>query len=446
MSKNANTKENTNDKKETAKLAPEDEELQKNIKDMVEGLLDQDIDIQLNSYNLLKSEIISSTGTMTSIPKPLKYAKIFYERIKQAYKEEMLENRRKILGDILCVLAVVVEKKDDDTSLRYILENSLTEFPHWGQELVRIVSGEVCTEYLKRLDEEKPFDDLKNLTGLIIEKLIETQNENEAIDLLVEMDLVDDIKNYCKDTNFKRICNYLVAMSNYSADSSEQKKILEIVYEIYTKYSEYTEALVIAIKLKEQLYIKSTIVGCNDKFKQLQMAFLLARSRCFIQSDSLSSELQDIIKNVHSSKYVKKIGQYLDILKPKNPEEIFKSHLEEKKDGIQLESSKINMSTGIVNGLINAGFCKECLLDSKEDFLTKNKEEGLLCSLASIGLINIWDIESGANEIEKFMDSNEVNPYKRGGYNLGLGIISSNVYDDNNVAFALLEEQVKDKK
>lgn len=501
-------KEEENNKKNQAQ---EDEELSNNINDMVSGLLDKDNDIQKNSYNLLKDLIITATGSMTSIPKPLKYARVHYEKIKENYNQETDLTRKKTLGDILSILVLVAKTKEDakkakikedlkkekedkannklsnlkeevknpeeekekeegeenkeekENSLKFILENSLyTEFADWGQELVRTLSGEIATEFLKRLDEEKPYEDLLKLTNTVVKHLITNNNENEAIDLLIEMDLVEEIKSHCNETTFKRICSYLIAISNYSADYAEQKKLLEIVYEIYSKFNDLTNALLIAIKLKEHMYIKSTLANSsNNRAQQLQMAFILARNRVYSSiSDSVPDEINDIIKNSHLSKYFKKLATRLDVVKPKHPEDVFKSHLEEKKDNIKLESYKGNMSTSIVNGFINAGFGEECLIDiskrdaieklkdkgENSDWLSKNKEEGLLCALASLGLVNIWDIESGPNEIEKFMDSNESNPFKRGGYNLGLGILSSGIYDDNNVAMALLGEQVKDKK
>ena len=123
-----------------------------------------------------------------------------------------------------------------------------------------------------------------------------------------------------------------------------------------------------------------------------------------------------------------------------------------KKDDIKIESYKINTTVGIANGFINAGFGTEKLLNNKkkdkseETWLNKNKEEGLLCSIAGLGLVNLWDIEGGPNEIEKFMDNNEMNPYKRGGYNIALGLLSSGISDENETALALLSGQLEDKK
>lgn len=451
-----NDDKKTNNKEEKklleSKLSVEEEEIKKNIDEMVGALLDSELEIKRNAYNMLKKEITTATGTMTSIPKPLKFIRFHYKKLKEAYELEKEKNLnsevQKLYGDILCILVLVTDT--EETSLKYILENNLSNYYEWGNELVRSISGEITTEYLKRLDEDKEFDDLIKLVSATVKVLIDSHNENEAIDLLVELDLIDDIKNFCSETNYKKFCTYLLSIANYAAESSEQKKILEVVFEVYTKYNEFVNSLRVAIKLKEKMYIKSTITRCSDKATQYQMAFLLAKSNIFFESSDLEPEMLDIMRNLKTSEYFRELGRSLDIIEPVHPEQIYKSHLEEKKEGVQLESLKINTSTSIVSSFINAGFGTEALLSKKDDkgidWLSKNKEEGLLCALAGLGLVNLWDIECGPNEIEKYMDINEMNPYKRGGYNLALGILSSGVNDENNTALAILSEQTLDKK
>jgi len=440
-----NTTTNNESQKDKSKLDVEEQELKNKLDELVNALFDNDFDIQVNAFNLLKDEIKSSTSTMTSIPKPLKYVRCHYDRLKEEYNKEQSRERRALLGNLLSILVLVA--KSDDTSLKYILENNIVDYNCWGQELIRTLSGEISTEYLKRLEDDRPIDDLKALTMNTAHYLIENHNENEAIDLLVEVDMIDEVKTYLKEENYKKICEYLLALSNYAAESSELKKILEIVYEIYIKYNQFNDAIRIAIKLNEDIYIKSAFLSCTSYSTQLQMAFQLGRSQKYIESDSLKDEIKEIIFNRKLSDFYKQLTRSIDIVQPKTPEEVFKSHLEDKKQEFKLESSKINMSISLANGLINAAFGTEALLSNRQDdWLAKNKEEGVVCALASLGLVCLWDVDSGPNELEKYMDSNESNPFKRGGYNLGLGILSSGVKDDNNIALALLGDQVKDKK
>lgn len=435
----------TNNKESKPKLDEEEQELKNKLDELVNALFDSDFEIQVNAFNLLKNEIKSATESMTSIPKPLKYVRNHYDRLKEEYNKEESSKRKALLGNLLSILVLVA--KSDDTSLKYILENNITDYACWGQELIRTLSGEIATEYLKRLDQDSPIDDLKQLTLNTAHHLIENHNENEAIDLLVEVDMIDEVKAYLKEENYKKICNYLLSLANYAAESTELRKILEIVYEIYIKYSQFNDAIRIAIKLNEEMYIKSTFLSCSSYSTQLQMAFQLGRSQKYLEAESVKEDLKEIIFNRKASDFYKQLTRSIDIVQPKTPEEIFKSHLEDKKSDSVIESSKLNMSISLVNGLINAGFGTESLLSNRDDdWLSKNKEEGIICALASLGLVSLWDVDSGPNELEKYMDSNESNQYKRGGYNLGLGILTSGVKDENNIAFALLSDQIKDKK
>ena len=446
--KDTNTNNKDKDSSKESKpieLSEEDKEYKSNLDDMVNALYDKEYQLVINSFNLIKQEITNSTGTMTSIPRPLKFFREHYEALREYYLTlEVTDTLIKpILGNLLSIL-VLVAKEPKETILSYIIGNNLKTYGDWGQEYIRSLSGEIGTEYLKRLDSEQQFDDLKNIITDIVPMLIKLNNESEAMDLLIELEMLDDIKQHCNTTNYKKICQYLIASSNYAADSEEQLKILNIVYELYTTYNEATNALRIAIKLNETTLINSTFQTA-DKTTQLQMCYILAREK--ISYETTDDNMNSIINNMKLSETFKRLGRSLEIEEPRHPEEIFKSHLEDKKSDVLIESAKSNQSSSIASSFINAGFCTESLLSKKDNnWLSKNKEEGLICALGGLGLVNIWDIECGPNEIEKYMDQNEMNPYKRGGYNIGLGIISSGVKDDNNTAFALLVDQLNDKK
>jgi len=105
------------------------------------------------------------------------------------------------------------------------------------------------------------------------------------------------------------------------------------------------------------------------------------------------------------------------------------------------------MATSIASAFINAGFGTEKLLNNRDNnWLERNKDEGMMCTIAGMGLVNLWDIECGPNDLEKYVGSNEPNSFKRAGYYLGMGILSSGVRDENLIAFAVLKEQLQDKK
>ena len=57
-----------------------------------------------------------------------------------------------------------------------------------------------------------------------------------------------------------------------------------------------------------------------------QMAFQLARQQ--IQLETEDSELNECLNNLHLSKYFTALATELDVLEPKTPEDIYKTHLE----------------------------------------------------------------------------------------------------------------------
>jgi 26S proteasome regulatory subunit N1 len=213
------------------------------------------------------------------------------------------------------------------------------------------------------------------------------------------------------------------------------------------EHKEYPNALRMAIKINDSKFINQTFFNCEDVNMQKQLAFILGRQKIYLQKDDMPNELLSIISNLKISEYYKRLGRELNVLDPKHPEEVFKSHLEEKKSSdAKLDSYKINMATSIASAFINAGFGTESLLTKEKDWLGRNKDEGVLSLLAGLGMVNMWDIESGPNELEKYMSNNEMDPHKRGGYNIGLGVISSGIRDENFIAFGILSDQLKDKK
>jgi 26S proteasome regulatory subunit N1 len=413
---------------------------------MVAALVDTDKDIGQNAYNMIKTELTTATTSMTSIPKPLKFLKPHYQVIKDLWNSTTNSEFKNLLADLLAVISMIAGEGNEN-SLHWVLLGNKVNLTSWGPEFVRNLSGDIGNEFIDRLENGKSFDDLLQLVNLIVPFLISNYSENEAIDLLLEVEQLADIMKYVNENNYKRICNYLKASSNYAADTDEMKAILEVVYNIYLKFNEFPNALRVAIKINHEQYIKQTLNLCNDINMKRQLAFILSRQKIFISGD-LEGDLTSIISNLKISDYYKRLGRELNVLDPKHPEEVFKSHLEEKKnsDG-KLDSYKVNMATSIASAFINAGFGTESLLSKKDnDWLNRNKEEGVVATLAGLGLVNLWDIDLGPNELEKYMSSNEMDPHKRAGYNIGLGALSSGVRDENYIAFGILSEQLKDKK
>ena len=107
------------------------------------------------------------------------------------------------------------------------------------------------------------------------------------------------------------------------------------------------------------------------------------------------------------SEHFKSLARDLDVLEPKHPDQIFKTHLEERKNNVNqlIDSAKQNLAATYVNAFVNAAFGKDLLMTaqaagtdaaSKSDhWIYKNKEQGMMAAAASLGMVLLWDIDEG---------------------------------------------------
>ena len=429
---------------------------------MVDGLFLDDYDLRINSYNMIKHEITTSTSTMTSIPRPLKFIRLNFAKIKEFYDKfipstEKDKNYKLMLSDLISVILTVVTETDEEgnelTILQYVLSGTQKDITSWGIEYIRSLCSDISKEYNNRLDKDLPTNDLLELAKSFAPYLIKQHCENDAIDLLIEVDAIDEIKNYINENNYKKICLYLLSISNYSADTEEYRSTLELVYNIYfDKFHQYIDAMRVAIKIGNPLYIEQTFLKCEDLTTKKQLAFILACEGIFLNSEhtkmKLDDDIMEIMRNYKQSEYYKVLAKTLELLEPKHPEDVFKSHLEDKKsqNTKKLESYKINMAYSIASSFINAGYGTEVLLSKKDsDWIYKNKEEGIQCLIAGMGLVNVWDYLEGPNKVYELAGNKEQDTFKRSGRNIGLGLSLCGIKEENDLAIAVLLEELLDK-
>lgn len=87
------------------------------------------------------------------------------------------------------------------------------------------------------------------MANKIVPYFISNNAEHDAIDLLLNVDRLEDIKQYVSHSNFSKVHMYLAATCGYCTDQDELEKILNILYDLSLSLSEYTIALRVAIKL-----------------------------------------------------------------------------------------------------------------------------------------------------------------------------------------------------
>ena len=98
------------------------------------------------------------------------------------------------------------------------------EYTKWGHEYLQQLSSDLSSEYEKRLLENKSADDILNITEKIVRHFANHNSEMEAIDLLMEIDKIERVVEFISKDNYKKVYDYLVSSSHYTADTEEWTK------------------------------------------------------------------------------------------------------------------------------------------------------------------------------------------------------------------------------
>jgi 26S proteasome regulatory subunit N1 len=225
----------------------------------------------------------------------------------------------------------------------------------------------------------------------------------------------------------------------------DNDKFLRTAYQIYRKYKQYTQAVALAIRLNDRDLIEEVFNSTKDKAIRRQMAFLIARQRIWFDvSEDDDSELQECMNNTRLPDYYKALGKELNILDPKTPDDIYKTHLESSRTAglTNTDSARHNLASAFVNAFVNTGYGNDKLMlinEAKNSWVWKTKEDGMLSTSASLGLLLLWDVETGLDKIDSYtmVDDNTV----KAGAMLATGISNSGVRTDADPALALLGDE-----
>lgn len=445
------------DEKKDEDLSEEDLALKQQLELYVERVQDPDPGLQRVALESMRQEIRNATSSMTSVPKPLKFLRPHFGTLKAYYEKMQDSDLKKLLADILSVLALTMSAEGERESLKYRLLGSKDDIGSWGHEYVRNLAGEIAQEYAKRQNEDAPIDDLMDLVQQIVAFHMKHNAEPEAVDLLMEVEDLDLLVEHVDKTNYKRTCLYLTAAAKY-LPGPDDMLVLDIAYTIYLKFEEYACALQIALFLDNLQYVKQIFTSCNDLLQKKQFCFILARHEVafeldeeMLPEDDDREQLQEIINNSKLSEGYLTLARDIEVMEPKSPEDIYKAHLLDGRASASgtVDSARQNLAATFVNAFVNAGFGQDKLMtapaegssgSSSANWLYKNKEHGKTSAAASLGMILLWDVDSGLAQLDKYFHSND--SHVVAGALLGVGIVNCGIKNDCDPALALLGEYI----
>ncbi|GFH58366.1 hypothetical protein CTEN210_14842 [Chaetoceros tenuissimus] len=463
-------------------MSEEDQELKERLETCVSTLINKEnessvtIPLRLKALDVIVDELKSATSSMTSVPKPLKFLRPHFSDLKGFFEilqkdaDEGVVLLRARLADVLSVLAMTMSDTERE-SLKFKLAGMkdydtlpTTQDDNlgcWGHEYVRSLAGEIGQEYNARVlngadpELDTPFKDLLGMVDVIAPFSISHNAEAEAVDLLIEVQRLEKLKELdnIDGKNYARICLYLIKTADFMSDPDDLAEMLEIAYTLYLRQGQYFDALRAALRSGNEEVIPDLFAQCDDPLMKKQMCLLLGRHRVNfeIEDGDDAEELNELIGNSHISEQFLKVAQDLDVMEAKTPEDIYKSHLAEtggfsrRRDssGAQVDSARANLASTFVNAFVNAGYGVDKLMtpDNDNAWLYKNKDHGMMSAAASLGSILLWNVEEGLTQIDKFLYSSE--DYVKAGAALAVGILSSGVRNDADPAFALLAEHIE---
>lgn len=345
---------------------------------------------------------------------------------------------------MLSVLGMTYGDEEKLETLKYRLLAKSEDLASWGHEYIRHLALEIGQEHQDRLNNEKDTTDLVDLALSLVPYFLSHNAEADAVDLMSELEIIDQIPKYLDENTYSRVCLYMVSMVNLLTFPEDQQ-FLRTAHEIYVQFNELTRAIVVAIRLNDTELIKSDINATSDKTLKKQMAFLAARQQIWLDVSPEEEEDQsfmDCLNNISIHKHFKSLGKELNILDPVMPEDIYKTHLETRGAGLtNVDSARHNLASAFVNSFTNAGYGndKMMLVDAdKSSWVWKTKDDGMLSTTASLGMLLQGDVEEGLDKIDKFTYASE--DQIKAGALLAIGILNSGVRLDSDPALALLSD------
>jgi 26S proteasome regulatory subunit N1 len=147
---------------------------------------------------------------MTAVPKPLKFLRPHYHPFEKTFESWPAGDNKNALAEVLSVLGMTYSDEAKLDSLKYRLLAPSTDIGSWGHEYIRHLALEIGHEYQNRLNDDKDYADLVALTETIVRFCTKHNSEADAVDMLSELEMIEDMPKYLDKDTFERTCLYMI--------------------------------------------------------------------------------------------------------------------------------------------------------------------------------------------------------------------------------------------
>lgn len=207
-------------------------------------------------------------------------------------------------------------------------------------------------------------EQLLQLVEEIVPYYMQHNAEVDAIDLLTEVERPRSLLSLLDANNYQRVVAYLLSLSYYAASYEESLKVQTVAFDALMQQQQHFDALRVALRLGDRALVDRVIQECKDPLVQQQLALLLCRQR--VDVDFEDEKLQRLASGSKTSPFFRLLAKELDVLEPKEPEDVFKRHLEDPHGRrarlAGLESAQQNLASSFVNAFVNCGFGTDKLM------------------------------------------------------------------------------------
>ncbi|SPJ08304.1 26S proteasome regulatory subunit RPN1, putative [Plasmodium sp. DRC-Itaito] len=450
-----------NSKIKKEELNEEEKKKKEELELLITRLRDEDVNVVNLSISLLNKEIIDTSGILTSSLLALKVLKTHYNTLIEIFNEMIFEECKKKLSNMISALSTTIG--DENNIVKFVITGNKHDLINYGHEYIKNLITKLLVEYKNLKEEENNQNGLTTTTNkivtinhiydivnIVVPYCFAHNTEYEAIDLLIEVDKINDIYLYVDEKSCDRSILYLLNLTHYSSSTDEYYKLMDVILNILKKHNKHVECLKILLRLNKIDKIKDLIFECNDILICKQIALICARHCVHIQFTEEEikkythlnlNEITTLTSGEHLSPIFLKLAKDLDVEEPKLPEDVYKSHLEEKRNTTVWDSAKQNLSSSFVNAFVNAAFCKDKLMTVNSSlWIFKNKDYGLMSATASMGLLLMWNLDEGLSQIDKFQYSSD--QYVKAGALMAFGLACTNIKNECDPAYALLSEHI----
>lgn len=404
-------------------LSEEDQKLKEELEMLVERLTESQVELHQAALENLRTAIRTSTSSMTAVPKPLKFLRPHYETLVGVYDQWPESENKHLLADILSVLATARGTRE---TVKYRLLSGGTEFAAWGHEYVRHLALEIGEEYHERVDKDENVDDLLDLALQIVPFFLDHNAEADAVDLLLEVELVERLGDFVDAQTYQRVCRYLVSCVPY-LESDDAQACLQTAYNVYTSFGELPQALVAAIRLDDEELVRNVVDSTSDISMKKQLALMIGRQRLWLPLD-VDEEVGQCLTNTKLSEYFRYLAKELNLDPPRSPEDVFRID----------SMMRGDLASIFVRGLVNCAFSNDKALSEETWVKASSKPVNMAAATTTLGMLHLWNYQDGLQELDKYMYSSE--EHIKAGALLGVGVVSSGVHDETDAALGLLAE------